>query len=285
MEAVDLVIAYVNNQDESWRKEFFDFCCKNNIRQMIPNMLGDRFGGIDFLSWHLKLANKNMPWLRKIFLLVSSKSQLEGVTLPNNVEVVEHEDFIWYQYLPTFNSTTIEMFLWNIPNLGEHFIYANDDMLPCKPMKPSDFFYGDKIRIEWREDEFDEAMNVYAYQCKNCCNSLSYKLGVKLEKDKMIRPVHSYTPMIRSHCKEAFNLIKSEITKHIYAFRTSKQHNQYIYPLYERWKYDTLDSNIDFLYTELDKDFDLNHQIVCVNLEKNKAYKDKFVKEITELCK
>lgn len=282
---VDLVIAYVNNQDESWRTSFFDFCCKNNLRQMIPNMLGDRFGGLDFLSWHLKLANKNMPWLRKIFLLVSSKSQLEGIELPNNVEVVEHEDFIWYQYLPTFNSTTIEMFLWNIPNLGEHFIYANDDMLPCKPMKPSDFFYDDKIRIAWRDDEFDECMGVYACQCKNCCNSLSAKLGIKLDRDRMIRPVHSYTPMIRSHCKEAFNLIKSEITKHIYAFRTSKQHNQYIYPLYERWKYGTLDSDIDFLYTELDKDFDLNHQIVCVNLEKNKAHKDKFVREITELCK
>ena len=100
---VDLVIAYVNNQDESWRTSFFDFCCKNNLRQMIPNMLGDRFGGLDFLSWHLKLANKNMPWLRKIFLLVSSKSQIEGIELPNNVEVVVHEDFIWNEYCNLFH--------------------------------------------------------------------------------------------------------------------------------------------------------------------------------------
>ena len=39
------------------------------------------------------------------------------------------------------------MFLWNIPNLSEYFIYANDDMLPTGALKPSDFFYGNKINI------------------------------------------------------------------------------------------------------------------------------------------
>lgn len=285
MEAVDLVIAYVNNNDYEWRNSFFDFCCKNNLRNKIPDMLGNRFGGLDYISWHLKLANKNMPWLRKIFLLVCSLSQIDGIDLPSNVEVVEHKDFIWSQFLPTFNSTTIEMFLWNIPNLGERFIYANDDMLPTKPMEISDFFQDGKIKIRWRNEEYDERMNVYAHQCKNCCNSLSSKLGVKFDEDRMLRPVHSYTPMIRSHCKEAFNLIKTDILKHIFAFRTRYQFNQYIYPLYEHWKYGTLDSDIDFLYTELDTDFDLNHQIVCVNLEKNDGKTEKFVKEITELCR
>ncbi len=285
MEAVDLVISYVNNKDEAWRNSFIKFCQRYNCKDRIVNMIGERYGGIDFLRYHLKLANKNMPWLRKIFVLVSSKSQLKGMELPNNVEVVVHEDFIWNEYLPTFNSTTIEMFLWEIPNLSEHFIYANDDMLPTKPMKISDFFHENKIKIAWREDDIGECTTIYGKQCLNCCVALSKKLGGTITQGKVLRPVHSYTPMIRSHCKEAFKLIKKEILTHISAFRTQYQYNQYIYPLYEYWKYGTLKTNIDFLYTELNKDFDLNHQIVCVNRELKKEQVQKFVKEITELCK
>ena len=71
---------------------------------------------------------------------------------------------------------------------------------------------------------------------------------------------------------------------HIRAFRTIYQYNQYIYPLYEHWKYGTLPSEIDFLYTELDKEFDLNHQIVCVNMEKDNEHVKKFKEEIRKIC-
>jgi len=80
-------------------------------------------------------------------------------------------------------------------------------------------------------------------------------------------------------------LIKDLIIPHIRVFRTEYQHNQYIYPLYEYYKYGTLDSDIDFLYTELNEDFDLNHQIVCVNCENKKEFIEKYKMEIAKLCK
>ena len=42
------------------------------------------------------------------------------------------------EFLPTFNSTTIETMPHYIPNLSEHFIYFNDDMFLIKPTKISD---------------------------------------------------------------------------------------------------------------------------------------------------
>lgn len=39
-----------------------------------------------------------------------------------------HKDIIPKEFLPTFNSVTIEFFLYNIPGLTEQFIYMNDDM-------------------------------------------------------------------------------------------------------------------------------------------------------------
>ena len=280
---IDFVIAFVDNQDEVWRNTYIDYCKKHNLNQKIVELLGSRFGGIRFIDYQLKLVNKNMPWINKIYLLLSNKEQAPK-NLPSNCEIVLHEQFIPYRFRPTFNSTTIEMFLWNIPNLSEHFIYANDDMLPTGKLEPSDLFENGKIKINWREDDFNECMGTYAYQCHNVSSALSKRLNKNYPNNMMIRPVHSFTPMIKSHCKESYNVLKDLIEPHIRAFRTTYQYNQYIYPVYEYFKYGTLESPIDFLYTELDKDFDLNHQICCINCEKNKDYVNKFITEIKKLC-
>ena len=281
---IDLVIAYVNNNDQVWRNTYIDFCSKNRLQEKIVDMLGNRFGGLNFIYDQIKLANKNMPWINKIYLLLSNKEQVIHAMLPSNVVPVYHKDFIPSTFLPTFNSTTIEMFLWNINGLSEKFIYANDDMLPTGQLKPSDFFLNNKIKINWREDNFVVNCNVYGYQCHNCNVALSKKLKVNYPNDKILKPVHSFTPMIKSHCKEAFFCIKDYIVPHIRAFRTIYQYNQYIYPLYEHWKYGTLPSKVDFLYTELDSDFDLNHQIVCVNMEQDANFVKKYKEEIRKLC-
>ena len=281
---IDLVIAYVNNQDPIWRNNYINYCKTHNLNNLIVNLAGSRYGGINFLYDQLKLANKNMPWLNKIYLLLSNKEQVIPSLLPPNVKIIYHHNFIYNQYLPTFNSCTIEMFLWNIPNLSEHFIYANDDMLPTGKLKPSDFFSDGKIKIKWKNSEFNFNCSMFAYQCRNNIVYMNSKLGNKENPDDLLRPIHSFTPMIKSHCKEIFNLLEYDIKKHIRVFRTTYQVNQYIYPLYEHYKYGTLDSDIDFLYTELESDFDLKHQIVCVNGEKKKEYIDKYVKEIRQLC-
>jgi hypothetical protein len=281
---IDFLVPFVNNQDIKWRNTFIDYCKKHNLNEKIVELLGSRYGGITFIYDQLQLVRKNMPWINKIYLILSNKEQIIPSLLPPNCEIVLHEQFIPWQYLPTFNSTTIEMFLWNIKGLSEHFIYANDDMLPIGKLEPSDFFENDQIKIEWRKDTFYACSNVYSYQCHNNCMSLVKKLGVDFDKDTMLRPVHSFTPMIKSHCKECFNLIKEFVLPKIRAFRTQYQHNQYIYPLYEYFKYGTLDSQIDFLYTELKEDFDFNHQIICVNCETKQEYVDKYRKEIRQLC-
>ena len=106
------------------------------------------------------------------------------------------------------------------------------------------------------------------YQCNNNCKALYKEFGIKYD-NIMLRPFHSYTPMIKSHCVDTFELLKGYIAPRIRAFRTEYQYNQYIYPIYELLKYGTLDSPIDFYNTE--KDTDIDHQIVCFNIvTKNK---------------
>lgn len=284
MEKIDLVIPYVDNKDKVWQKIFVDYCIRNNLREKIVDMRTDRYEDIGLINYQLKLINKYMPWVNKIYLLLMNKEQAPK-DLPSNVQIVYHGAFIPQKFLPTFNSTTIEMFLWNIKDLSEHFIYANDDMLPFKNLKPSDFFTEDnKIKIEWWNEDIRELRTVFRYQCYNSYKHLAIRLKKITQEYKYIRPAHSMTPMIKSHCKQAYNLLEDLITKHIRAFRTQYQYNQYIYPLFEKFVYGTCDSNIDFLYTQFKEDIDLDHDIVCLNVIPQKKEKD-IIERLTELCK
>ena len=265
---IDMVIPFVDNTDQVWRKAYMDFCLVHNLKNKIVDISTERYAdNLRLIEYQLKLINKNMPWVNTIYLLLMNKEQAPK-DLPNNVKIVYHAQFIPQQYLPTFNSTTIEMFLWNIKGLSEHFIYANDDMLPLKPLKPIDFFADNgQIKIEWWEEDIRQLGNMFRLQCLNSYRHTAIRLGMKkVDPFYYIRPAHSFTPMIRSHCLESFELLQDLIKKHIRAFRTEYQYNQYIYPIYERLKYGTQDSDIDFLYTQCENGVDIDHDIVCLNI-------------------
>ena len=266
MEKIDFVVPYVDSTDKVWRKTFFDYCKKYNLYNHYADIGTVRYqDNLTLITYQLRLVEKNMPWINKIYLLVSNKEQVPS-DLSSKVVVVLHKDFIPVNYLPTFNSTTIEMFLWNIPNLSEHFIYANDDMLPCKELNPDNFFTdAGKIKINFLQENKGEIKKTFRYQCENSY----YHLLNLFRKDidsHYLRPEHSFTPMIKSHCKECFDALGKTITRHIRAFRTVNQHNQYIYPIYEWLKYGVEQGDIDFLYSQCETGVDLDHQIVCLNM-------------------
>lgn len=282
---IDLVIPYVDNTDKVWQKNYIEYCQTHNQRLKIADMRSQRYEDIGLINYQLRLAEKNLPFINRIYLLLSNIEQAPK-NLPDKVSIVLHKDFIPKKYLPTFNSTTIEMFLWNIPNLSDFFIYANDDMLPCKPMKKGDFFNNGKIKIKFKDDPLNFTnRNEFPYQCWNSLKNVLLALELPFNDTcEIMRPIHSFTPMNKSHCREIFKLIEPKITRNISAFRTIYQHNQYIYPLFEHFKYGTEDSDIDFLYSEIafDKEIDLNHQIVCLNIIYERQEEVK--KDLEKLC-
>jgi hypothetical protein len=81
-----------------------------------------------------------MPFVRTVHLVVSNVEQVPEWLDQSKIHVVLHKEIIPESLLPTFNSTTIEMFLYRIPGLAEHFIYSNDDMFPINSMSAEDFF-------------------------------------------------------------------------------------------------------------------------------------------------
>ena len=278
---IDLVITYVNNNEPVWKNAFIKTCTQYNYYRKMGSMIGQRFDDIGLFETNLKLIMKNMPWLNKIYLVVSNKEQVPSYAKKicgDKLKVVMHHEFIYSQYLPTFNSTTIEMFLWNIKGLEEHFIYINDDMFPVNKLEPSDFYEDNKIKIDFITDNIE---SVKSNQFRKVCINSYVDIAKRVKHSVLAngtydRPLHSFTPMIKSNCKKCYQLLGTDITDHLGRFRSDTQHNQYIYPNYENLVVGTLKSPIKFKYLELDfpleeiKQGIMENQIVCINDSHNK---------------
>lgn len=74
----------------------------------------------------------------------------QGLCAQDQIQVIDHQQLFagYSQYLPTFNSLSIETMLWNIDGLSEHFIYMNDDFFFNQPSDTTHFIAEDgKVQI------------------------------------------------------------------------------------------------------------------------------------------
>ena len=111
---MDIVITYVNSLDPEWQKDY--------EKHTNTPILEKRFRDWGTLKYLFRGIAKNMPFIRKVFLVVSNDSQVPLWIDRNKVEIVLHKDIIPAEYLPTFNSNTIEMHLHRIKELDEQFL-------------------------------------------------------------------------------------------------------------------------------------------------------------------
>ena len=142
-----------------------------------------------------------MPWIRTVHLVVSNIEQVPAWLDQSKVHVVLHEDIIPEQLLPTFNSTTIEMYLHKIPGLAEHFIYSNDDMLAVGELHVEDFFTESSLPI-YQLVHRAHARNSFRMQCRNSFNLAARLSNYKKDSNEYFYIKHSMDPMLKSVCEE-----------------------------------------------------------------------------------
>jgi hypothetical protein len=121
---IDWVFPYVNCDDIEWQQSYMYERKKLNLPINKNYMNGVRYRDLGFLPYLIRGLDKYCNWLNHIFIIVATESQIPKWLNTNHpkIRIVLHKDIIPEEYLPTFNSTTIEMFLKNIPGLSEHFI-------------------------------------------------------------------------------------------------------------------------------------------------------------------
>ena len=191
MGTIDVIISYVNSADTQWIQAYTKATNTHNPASV-------RYRAWGTLKYLLRGIDQYMPFIRQVILIVAMPSQVPIWLDTTKVRVVYHSDYIPKQFLPTFNSCTIESYLWNIPDLAEHIIYFNDDMFPIGSMTEDDFFTGDKPNIKFTEPDFYSERNIFRNQCRSGIDLITKVLQLPaFEQGKIIRPAHVPTALTK----------------------------------------------------------------------------------------
>lgn len=137
---VDLVFLWVDGDDPAWLAKKRKYTPSREEDRSEINCKG-RYADNHELKYALRSASRHVPWIRRIFIVTDNQKPDWLDTDHPDVTVVDHRDILPAEALPCYNSTVIEHYLYKIPGLAEHFLYANDDMFFNADLTP-DFFFG-----------------------------------------------------------------------------------------------------------------------------------------------
>lgn len=131
---IDFVLAYLDNTDPRWQ-ELHQAYCRSGEGD-IPA----RFRDWGWLRYWLRSIEKYAPWVHRIFIVSCNPCPTWLNADGTRLLWVSHYDYIPTEFLPTFNSHTIELNLHRLPGLSEHFVYFNDDMFLNASVSPKYYF-------------------------------------------------------------------------------------------------------------------------------------------------
>lgn len=144
---IDFVIAWVDGSDKKWQEEKALYTgCKMSAGHEAEDDREERYRDGGTLKYWFRGVEKYAPWVRKIFFVTWGHLPEWLDTSNEKLVIVNHKDYIPEQFLPTFNSHTIEWNFHRIPGLSEQFVYFNDDMLLVRPVESETFFQNGKPR-------------------------------------------------------------------------------------------------------------------------------------------
>ena len=127
---LDFVITWVDGSDPAWLDEKSHFASGSEADNR-----KERYRDWDHLKYWFRGIEKNAPWVHNIYFVTWGHLPAWLNTAHPKLHIIKHTDFIPPQYLPTYNSHTIELNLHRIPGLSENFVYFNDDVFLIRPVK------------------------------------------------------------------------------------------------------------------------------------------------------
>lgn len=246
MSKVDLVFPYVDCNEAIWQKNYKDERRKNDLPVEISKV---RFRQWDNLKYLFRSVEKFAPWIGNVYMIVSNKEQVPDWVNTNEVKIVLHKDIIPEQFLPTFNSCTIEMFLGNIEGLSERFIYANDDMFFLRPVNEEDYFINAVPKIFVKTDKGLETM--FKKVEWKCLKTIADYFNTKIPdpEEVFLKIPHTFMPLSKETVRVVEKIFMPEIYSSCSPFRKVKNFNQYIYTYYHIFSSMYLEGNRSYKYT------------------------------------
>lgn len=259
MNKIDFVIPWVDGNDKEWQKE------KNKYNT--ASAVDDReirYRDFENLKYWFRGVEKYAPWVNKIHFITWGHLPEWLDTSHPKINVVKHEDYIPEEYLPTFNSTVIEMNIHRIKGLSEQFVYFNDDMFLINKTEKKDFFKKNlpselaAFSIAIMRDQVHGTLtsnSIYLLNKhfnkrnslkKNFLKWYNFKAGKYFIRTLMLTPWNYFTgfqethlpsPYLKSTFEEIWELeYKTLDEANRFKFRDPRGYNQY---LFKYWQFAT----------------------------------------------
>lgn len=143
---IDLVYMWVDGSDPMWlaNKSQYDANLDLSNKESFSKC---RYFDNQELRFSLRSIEKYASWINHIYIITDNQKPSWLDDSSDKITIVDHKEIFPNEILPCFNSTALEWGIPHIPNLSEHFIYMNDDMMFCDYVKPSDFFTSEGLPI------------------------------------------------------------------------------------------------------------------------------------------
>lgn len=152
---IDAVITWVDGADPNHRRKRIKYGDKKLFS--VDDCAGEsRYSNLGEIFWCVASLNKYAPWLNKLYIVTDGQDpgieRFLEETFPEGhipVEIIDHKVIFkdYEEFLPTFNSISIESMTWRIPELSEYYIELNDDFLLISPVNPEDFFVDENTLV------------------------------------------------------------------------------------------------------------------------------------------
>lgn len=151
-------------------------------------------------------------------------------TQHERIHIVWDWEIVPREYLPVFNSNVIDLYIPRIEGLSERYLYACDDYIVMRNLKPEDFFTENEIMLVMRQYQFPDCN--YARTIMNSgqliCPQYTYK-----KDGHYYAPYcnHAIVPHMKSENLMVLKKYQKEIEASLSRFREDKNLTWLIYSL------------------------------------------------------
>lgn len=180
---IDIVITWVDGDSPILKQKRDHYKKTENVASNA--ITPTRFASNNEIYYNIASIIKYVPFCRYIYIITDQQQPEfinefidQGICPEDKIRIIDHKDIFsgYDQFLPTFNSSSVETMLWNISGLSDYFIYLNDDFFFNQLANIEDFLDHNNIIIHgyWRKSSVLRAKLEYR-------KSLSKLSGVSVQ--------------------------------------------------------------------------------------------------------
>lgn len=169
---IDVVITWVDGNDPIIINKRNKYLGNLQNPSKHPGAKPTRFASNNEIEYCLLSIFRFAPFIRNVFIVTDEQkpSIFDDIKtyFPERqgcIRIVPHKEIFrgYEQYLPTFNSTSIESMIWRIKGLSENFVYFNDDVILINDVKPEDWVKNGRpvLRGKWKFLPLKKLFNQY----------------------------------------------------------------------------------------------------------------------------